>query len=298
MNDSGQHDTGEVAPGEAADQRIPDSPRVTEGQTEGLYITHYGGGMYSLGWSAGSKRRPGERRYVICKGTSKIVEVFPYDADGWRLAWSRFSSLEPRAETIERERSGRSYRPLTLATLEDYRSARIQRCVLLGGYGYPLVPNVVYEIDFDEDFVSISDVVALTIPYKGVTALEIGGKGAVTMGGRFFGGGFGVGGAIEGMALSTILNALTTRTTVTTLIRLTTDTGDLIFHHDVETPDSLRIRLMPVFGKIKQVKETNSAVVSAPDSVDRLVKLAELLDRGLLTQQEFDQAKAKLLDGL
>jgi hypothetical protein len=53
---------------------------------------------------------------------------------------------------------------------------------------------------------------------------------------------------------------------------------------------------------IRESKETKVVVnvesaVSAPSAADELVKLAGLLDRGLITTEEFNDAKKKYLNG-
>jgi len=58
------------------------------------------------------------------------------------------------------------------------------------------------------------------VPYSEVEDVEIGGPGLVKTGGGFIGGGFDVTGALEGMAIASVLNAPTRRTSVKTVLRI------------------------------------------------------------------------------
>jgi hypothetical protein len=135
------------------------------------------------------------------------------------------------------------------------------------------------------------------VPYVDVEAIEIGGPGATKTGGGFLGGGFGIDGAAEGMLIASALNMLTTRAKVDTVICLRTSSAELFVHHGTETPDALRMRLSQVFN-ILRARAAPLPKSQGPDQdhvVERLAKLADLLDRGVLTQDEFAALKSKLL---
>jgi hypothetical protein len=75
-----------------------------------------------------------------------------------------------------------------------------------------------------------------------VADVKFGGPGAWRKGGGVIGGGFGVAGAAEGMLVATALNALTTRTGVTPVVRL--GAGERMagfWQHDQFTPGQLTI---------------------------------------------------------
>jgi len=71
---------------------------------------------------------------------------------------------------------------------------------------------------------------------------DVGGPGLVNSGG-FVGGGFGVTGAIEGMAIATVLNGLTARTSIKTIMRIQGTGCGLFLLHTRATPDQLRIEM-------------------------------------------------------
>jgi hypothetical protein len=102
------------------------------------------------------------------------------------------------------------------------------------------------------------------------------------------------------MLVASALNMLTTRSQIDTVICLQTRSAEQFFHHDQAAPDALRIRLSPVFTALRQVAATPSNPPAQPNAdsvVDRLAKLADLRQQGLLTEAEFAQAKAHLLGG-
>jgi hypothetical protein len=71
----------------------------------------------------------------------------------------------------------------------------------------------------------------------------------VTSGGGFIGGGFGVEGAIVGIGVASLLNALTTKTNTFTFtfMQLETTDGEVFFHYGAMEPSALRMELSPVF---------------------------------------------------
>ena len=140
------------------------------------------------------------------------------------------------------------------------------------------------------------------LPYGDLLAMRVDGPGAVTQGGGFVGGGFGLAGAAEGMIVASVLNALSTRTTIQTIVEIQDRTLDLIFFHSRATPQQLRLTLLPVEAKLRQFadeKETRQRQGDvAVDPLDRLEKLTRLHRDGALTDEEFSAAKRTLLGAL
>jgi len=133
-------------------------------------------------------------------------------------------------------------------------------------------------------------------------SFEIGGPGLVRSGGGFSGGGFGLGGAIEGMAIAAVLNAMTTRTSITTIMRIQGTGCELFLLDSRLTPDRLRIEMSRTLGVIRAARADEAAARPAPEArpvsvspVEELAKLAAMLEKGLLTREEFDLMKAKIL---
>jgi hypothetical protein len=175
-------------------------------------------------------------------------------------------------------------------------------CVYLGGYGVNLEPKTRYDLLFGDGERLVvrregSSNDTGSIPYRDIERIDVGGPGEVTTGGGFVGGGFGVQGAAEGMAIATILNSLSTRTTVETIIDIVAEEAQMIFLNQEETPRDLGIWLSPIVGRIKASRRLaqETAVSASPTGVEQLIALADLHTRGLLTEEEFTLAKQRLL---
>jgi hypothetical protein len=134
------------------------------------------------------------------------------------------------------------------------------------------------------------------LSYEELTALELGG-GARTRGGAFVGGGFGLRGAWEGMLAASVLNALTTKTTINTGIRIGSTKGELLLHHGEFTPEVIRNTLSPVFNRFEVAGRTGPENVSrSSDPVGQLERLAKMHRDGSLTDEEFAAAKQRWLN--
>lgn len=140
--------------------------------------------------------------------------------------------------------------------------------------------------------------------YAQVEAVEIGGPGLVKSGGGFVGGGFGAAGALEGIAAAAVLNALTTRTSITTIVRVQGTDCEMFFLHSRSTPEQLRIEMTAALGAIRAARAAAAkepvagpqpAMPASP--VAELVRLADMLAAGLITREEFERLKARVLQG-
>ena len=139
------------------------------------------------------------------------------------------------------------------------------------------------------------------VPYSEVEAVEIGAPGLVKSGGGFIGGGFEAVGAVEGMAIAAVLNGLTTRTSIKTVVRVQGTGCELFLLYTKSTPEQLRIELTRPLGAIRSARASalpgayhrEPAMPASP--VEELTKLASMLESGLLTREEFDSLKARLL---
>ena len=124
------------------------------------------------------------------------------------------------ARIVEAERQAQ------VAELEARALGSLRGVAYLGGYvpESAITPGWLYDVLFLEDCLVVlahrqANVLA-EVPYAQVEDVAIGGPGLVKTGGGFVGGGFGMGGAVEGMAIAAVLNALTTRTSVKTMVQM------------------------------------------------------------------------------
>jgi hypothetical protein len=276
----------------------------------------------TIGWQFKPEAKGGPS-FVILRRTGlgglKVVESFPLTEDGWARAWQSLVTHNPAAaqqvlaRLRAREADAARLRGPVLGSSEllelDARSmATMRELVYLGGHvpESPITAGERCDVRFVEDrlvvFASRRADVLAEVPYSQVEDVEIGGPGMVRSGGGFTGGGFGLGGAIEGMAVAAVLNAMTTRTSIKTIVRIQGTGCELFLLHIKLTPEQLRIEMSRTLSVIRSARagEATARPLSEvnpvpPSPVEELAKLADMLEKGLLTREEFDLMKAKIL---
>ena len=314
---SGRHAAGQASPGVPAMPVIGSSERETGSPyplLDGLSLT--------IGWYFGRQAADSGPAFVLLRrsalGTLKVVESFPLTEDGWSRAWQSLVRQNPaavpkvlealKARQAESARLGPPGDPREVEELDARSLASLRSVAYLGGYvqATGLFAGQHYDVRFLEDWLMVNpcrrvDALAV-VPYVEIEDIEIGGPGLVRTGGGFVGGGFGVQGAVEGMAIAAVLNALTTRTSIKTVLRIQGTRCELFLLHTKATPEQLRIELSRSLGAIRAARATAAAGMSqqpiiAPHAspVEELAKLAGMLEKGLLTREEFDALKAQLV---
>jgi hypothetical protein len=249
-------------------------------------------------------------------GSRKIQENFPLTEEGWASAWRELVRRSPGnaakiEETLEarlvrdRLRERESAGTAETAELDAYSLAIVPDVQLLGGYA--ATTDMTIGERYDVRFLADQLVVfpfrlphgLLQLPYGDLETVDIGGPGLVKSGGGFVGGGFGAVGALQGMAVAAVLNALTTRTKITTVLRIQSSASELFLLNTKMTPGQLRMHLSRPLGAIRAARAAPAAhqAASVSSPVDELAKLASMLQNGLLTREEFDLLKARLLAG-
>ena len=124
------------------------------------------------------------------------------------------------------------------------------------------------------------------LAYAPKFSVELSGPGRFKTGGGFVGGGFGLVGAAEGMAIASVLNALTTRTQVISVIAVLSAEYEGFFLCQQHSPDELRHYLAPVFLRARQLgqgpsdTERGQSSTGAVDLVATLERLATLHQAG------------------
>lgn len=172
----------------------------------------------------------------------------------------------------------------------------------LGGTDIGLLRQQAYDVWFIGDRMLIDDAsgrVLWELPIRELERIEISGRGTRTTDGGFIGGGFGLVGAAEGMAIAGVLNAITRRSITETLLTIASQTQELWFLSDAVEPRQLRIDLADVL--LRVTSATRSTAVTPPAArslVDDLRQLADLRDQGVLSEEEFTKAKLRLLASL
>jgi hypothetical protein len=197
-------------------------------------------GRCTIGWDG----QGGDTCFVTVRrgtfGDFDVVGRYPLTEEGWARAWQDFMLLRPDRRTVREVR-------LALAELElaDERRelaaqtlAAVSGAVFLGGFcpDAGLAARSAYDLRFQGDRLAVypagKPAQQTALAYADITSVEIGGPGLVRSGGGFIGGGLGAAGAAEGIAIAAVLNALTRRTRITTIIQPE-------FGHFVSALDSL-----------------------------------------------------------
>ena len=131
----------------------------------------------------------------------------------------------------------------------------LKDCLCIGGAGYPIASGTSCLLALSHRMISIraDRRNSFEIPMLEVSEVQINGPGVITTGGGFIGGGFGVAGAIEGMAVAGILNALTAKSKIHTFISLVTNAGELHFHYSGMEPSALRVALADTFTTLRRL---------------------------------------------
>jgi hypothetical protein len=172
----------------------------------------------------------------------------------------------------------------------------LTNCVLLGGHGYGevLKPGVSVDLYFTAEGLWATqkgrNAPVITSPYSDAIAIEFDGPGRITKGGGYIGGGLGLIGAAEGVAIATILNGITRKSEIRSIIRWESRSMEAFFFTDSATPGDLRIAFSPVRSRMNQF-----GTVVNDDPLDRLERLVKLHREGSLTDQEFAEMKARII---
>ncbi|MDA8322600.1 MAG: SHOCT domain-containing protein [Actinomycetota bacterium] len=284
---------------------MPDLKLAPTPSSEPVQLALTSGAKHSIGWQERPENKGGPC-FLVARLTSmgtKVLQRFPLTNDGWEAAWNLLAATDPPSTTaVARELAARAaarerarqYQHLTTETELLVRDA-----VYLGGHAPDpaLAPGSGYDLRFLGTGLTIyrtrTPDQLLDLPYQQIEDLEISGPGKVPSGGGFVGGGFGAAGAIEGIAIAAVLNALTTRTTIKTMLRIQAADCELFLMSSEIEPQPLRIALSRPIARIRQHQHPRPAGPAVQAA--GLHQLADLLDRGLLTREEFDKIKARLL---
>jgi len=231
------------------------------------------------------------------------VEPGPAHTGQWLSYWDgeNWTSLPPRLASGKEQEEfewADPPPPLEAQTLDTLNEVHLDEVQLLGGFGYPLVQNSLCQLAFNETEVVVAGQGAsgretVSIPYVELKSLSVGGAGKVREGGGFVGGGFGLDGFAVGASVAGLLNAMTTKHRIETLVGLQTERGEMVFLSTAVEPAALELALSRARALVR------SASAGSPQQAalaEELSKLADLVEKGFLDRDEFDRAKKRLLN--
>lgn len=283
---------------------------------------------HSVGWQVDRKAGPS---FVVARlsrmSTIKVKERFPLTEQGWDSAWRALSDLDATAATAvavrlaEQAESRRAAAAWTAVGAESLCSLR--HVIFNGGSGATLpTKDQAYDVLFGSDRVMVCPLhsarAIIEVPYGNVEAVEVGGPGlvgkppgeiALLAAGLALLGGLlgllvlGLLGLLLGALIFGAVGALigNTSTKIETLVQIRTSDSEFYFLHNEVRPEALRIEMSEALRVIQDARNSQSGSSNkrtelASESIpDQLVKLASLVKQGMVTRDEFDRLKARLI---
>lgn len=136
-------------------------------------------------------------------------------------------------------------------------------CTFLGGYNAGLLQGSGLDVLLDDRgfhfFSSDSPIEPkVSVPFHVLHGIEISGPGKETTNAGIIGGGFGIEGIVLGVALASLVNAVTTRTTINTFFRIGWTDAEAFFHYDKLAPEVVRILFSRAFVAVRQAPREHS----------------------------------------
>lgn len=322
MSDSGAHEAeaGIVSQLPA----VPPMPRVPQDRlSRDPQLVLESGSRLSLGWQKDRKAGP---CFVVIRqswmGTLRVTERFPLTEQGWASAWRALGEADHGAAvSLAAELAARRERAAAVATLGSAAGGLVP-VRFSGGSGDPPFTKGTYcDLRFLDDRLVVtradSAFAVVEVPYRDAEAVEVGGPGpfglpaglllSLTLAASLLGAwiGFAVHGRVGlwfggliGGALGALIGAAFTKTETT--IRVDTGDAEYFFVHQAQLPHALRADLSAQLMAIRAARAgraTDPAEPGSTSAADQLTRLASLLQDGLLTREEFDNLKARLIAG-
>lgn len=327
MSDDGRQDDQEAA--EGLPPSIPAMPPVQRsalhrGQPDLLVES---GLRHSLGWQ--DHRKAGPSFVVVRIGwldRVKIISRFPLNDQGWETAWRSLSAVDADAAKAVGAKLARmqAHRAAAaaLAELDAQTMCRLRGVTYNGGSGdVPLAGGKMYDLRFLGDRLEVrppgSATATIELPYRDVDALEVSGSDhGMAVGQQVtLVLGLGLAGALLGLIILGVLGLLlgallcgligalvaAASAKSETIVRVHSGDAELFFASTVKSPDAVRIELSGALTAIASARTAQPSGSAEPadqasESVpDQLSKLASLLADGVLSREEFEHLKAKVI---
>lgn len=282
---------------------------------------------HSLGWQEDRKAGP---IFVIVRLTQldkiKVMERFPLTEQGWAEAWRALSDLDVSAAAavaarLEQTEAGRRAVE-ALAALEAESLRCLRRMTFNGGSGgAPLTKGRPYDLRFLGDRIMVSPSYSaeaiVEIRYRDVETVEVSGSSSVKSPGELAVWILILGllGALLGLVLRGLVGFLlgalifglvgamagASSSKTETIVRLRGRDAEFYFLNTETSPDVTRVELSEPLRAIENARTGQPGKLDepadlAPESVpDQLTRLSSLLQQSLITRDEFEYLKAKLI---
>jgi hypothetical protein len=295
------------------------------------HLLLYSGRRHSIGWQDNRKAGPS---FVVARlgrlEKIKVTERFPFTEQGWADAWQVLSGQDAGAATAIAAklsaREGRARTSSAFAALDAESLCCLRRVTFNGGSGEArLAKGMGYDVRFLGDRLMVCPPSMLDpiieVPYTDVETVEVTGSGqGDNSAGNALAWMFAIGllGALLGLFIlrpplfGLLLGALLfgavgaaigagSAAKIKTTVRIRVKDAELYFLSTAKSADALRIEMSGPLRAIQGARaghpgDANESPAQAPATVpDRLTQLASLLQQGLITREEFEHLKTKLI---
>ena len=312
---------------------IPAMPSVP---AEDLYrgsprLLLYSGFRHTLGWQ---DHRTAGPSFVVARrnpGGMKVFERHPFTEQGWESAWRTLAGADADAAAAIAanlaQRAAREAAASALRSLDGESLRRLGPMTFSGGSdGVPLTKGHAYDVRFLTDRILVcprrSAPAVVEMPYRDVEAVEVSGSGSGSSSpGLILGAGllgallglliFGIPGCLLGALIFGLIGAVigSASNKIETTVRIRGRDGELYFLDSMKRASAVRIELSEPLIAIENARAAQAGATATADGsaqpadpasapiTDRLSQLASLLQQGMLTRDEFDHLKAKLIAG-
>jgi putative oligomerization/nucleic acid binding protein len=292
------------------------------------YLLMYSDVRHSIGWRDDRKAGPS---FVVARigllGRITVTERFPLTEQGWADAWQVIAGRDAGAATVIAARlaarEGRGRTSSALAALDAESLCYLRGMTFNGGSGEArLAKETAYDVRFLSDRLMVCPPgVAepiIEVPYTDVETVEVIGSGqdgnstgntlawmfALGLLGALLGLFIlGVAGLLLGAMIFGAVGAAVGANFAKneTTVRIRVKDAELYFLSTAKRADEVRIEMSGGLLAIENAHAdhpsgANKPADQAPELVpDRLTQLASLLQQGLITREEFEHLKAKLI---
>jgi hypothetical protein len=305
----------------------PSMPRVPPDQLyRGAPYVPVDGHRHSVGWQ--EVRKTGPAFVVTARsfaGNNKVLERFPFSEQGWADAWQLLSRTDPSAAAAIGARLAKleaAHRAAAALSALAARSVCYLPSVAFdgGSDSGPLAKGQRYDLRFQNDRLLVclqySADALVELPYADVEDVEVSGAASqpasvmlgwisgLGLAGAFFGflilrlPGLLLGAVVLGLVGGLIAAASSKNETI---VRVRGRDAEFQFLDSLKRADEVRRALSEPLMAIRkanaaQADTPDEPAAPPPDSVaDQLSKLASLLQQDLITRDEFDRLKAKVI---
>jgi hypothetical protein len=245
------------------------------------------------------------------KPNQKVKEVVSDAVTGAKEKMAQ--AWEEQLERNEQARDFQRQKAECIGRAVERSNNRTLEVTVLGGQGWDDKKGRVFLLSIEDGSICMTDLQTFTEQREaneGLRSVEIAGPGKITKSAGVSGGGFGVEGAIKGIAAATLINILTTHSSTKTIIRLGFEACEMVLLTSQIEPEEARVFLSPLYVQIRRSSAISSTELPQingdklgptallPNDVGigfELERLHKLKQDGAITTEEFDLLKAKLI---